>query len=54
MIAQLTSEAIAAERLDRAYARIERRMDRSPYLMSALDMDPVAVSPGQLRLVIGE
>lgn len=49
-LAQLTAAAVAAERLDRAYASIERRLDR---LAAVLDLVPVPapVSPGQLRLV---
>ena len=50
-LAQLEAVAVAAERLDRAYASIERRVDRLAALMPA--PDTIAISPGQLRLVVG-
>lgn len=50
-VAQLEAAAIAAERLDHAYASIERRLDR---IAASLDLvEPVSISPGQLRMVIG-
>ena len=53
-VAQLTAAANQAERLDAAYARLERRIDRIAVSMAALDPAPISVSPGQLRLVAGE
>ena len=53
-LAQLAAAAHQAERLDAAYARLERRLDRIAVSMAALDPGPISVSPGQLRLVAGE
>lgn len=52
-VAQLAAAANEAERLDAAYARLERRLDRIAVSMAGLDNSPV-ISPGQLRLVVGE
>lgn len=50
-VAQVEQMAMAAERLDRAYASIERRLDR---IAASLDVvERVPISPGQLRMVIG-
>lgn len=50
-LAQLEAAAVVIERLERAYASIERRVDRLAGLMPA--PDTIAISPGQLRLVVG-
>ncbi len=51
-LAQLEAAAAMAERLDRAYASIERRLDRIAANLAGVEAPP-AVSPGQMRLVAG-
>ncbi len=55
-LAQLTADAEALDRLDVAYARLERRVDRIAASLAIIEDGPVPalpVSPGQLRLAAG-
>lgn len=53
-VAQLEAAAVAVERLDRAYAGLERRLERITASLAVVEGPaPIAVSAGQLRLVAG-
>ena len=53
-VAQLEAHALAVERLDSAYASLERRLDRIAGSLATVESPAgPAVSVGQLRLVGG-
>lgn len=53
-VARVHAEAEAVERLERAYAGLQRRMDRIAAMEATMAPGAaVAVSPGQLRLAAG-